>query len=412
MSRDFTRFLVAAVAAKWGVNLAKVAVPLIAIASLGAGPGEAGALAAAGTAPFLLIGLPAGAWLDRIARRPVLVAMDLLRFGLLGSVPVAAAAGLLSLPYLGLVVFLNGVATVFFDLAAQSHLADLVDDRGHLVAANGRLATVDQLALIGGPALAGWLIGRSTASVVLAATALGYLWSALWIRRIRRPEPRPAAVARRSLVAEVRTGLSFVRRNRTLRAIAIAGALVNFATSGTVAMLPLLLTPERTLSLFLSAGGLGGLLAALTAKRLSKAWGPGRSVLAIGLAIVPAAPLLPLVGRPVPWPLAALAWAVVIFKIGFDGVVLTSFRQLVTPPGLLGRVNGTLRVIFSGALTLGAATAGLVGDHAGPRAALAVACAALMLVWVPILRSPMRAATAWESASILDRSPIAIEGGR
>ncbi|BCJ39538.1 hypothetical protein GCM10010168_62140 [Actinoplanes ianthinogenes] len=91
MSRDFTRYLVAAIAAKGGVNLAKVAVPLVAITSLGAGPGQAGALAAAGTAPFLLFGLPAGAWLDRVARRPVMVAADLVRFVLLASVPVAGA---------------------------------------------------------------------------------------------------------------------------------------------------------------------------------------------------------------------------------------------------------------------------------------------------------------------------------
>ncbi|BCJ39539.1 hypothetical protein GCM10010168_62130 [Actinoplanes ianthinogenes] len=285
------------------------------------------------------------------------------------------------------VVFLTGVATVFFDLAAQSHLPDLVGDRRRLIAANGRLATVDQLALIGGPVLAGWLIGLSTASVVLIATACGYLWSALWIRRIECPEPRPA-VTRRSLVAEMRDGLSFVRRDRTLRAIAAAGALVNFATSGIVAMLPLVLADERDLSLLLSAGGVGGLLAALIARRFPG----GRPVLAIGLAIVPAALLLPFAGRPVPVPLAALAWAVVIFKVGFDAVVLMSFRQMVTPPALLGRVSGTLRVIFSGALTLGAGTAGLVGAHAGPRAAVGVAGIALAVVWVPILRSPLRAA--------------------
>ncbi|GAA4608575.1 MFS family permease [Actinoplanes octamycinicus] len=387
MPRDFTRYLIAAVAAKWGVNLAKVAIPLVAITSLGAGPGAAGSLAAAGTAPFLLLGLPAGAWLDRIARRPVMIAMDLVRFALLGSVPLVAAASALTMPYLWVVVFLNGVATVFFDVAMQSHLPDLLGgaDGGRLVRANGRLATVDQLALIGGPALAGWLIGLWTASTVLVVTAFGYLWSALWIRRIRQPEPRPAA-APRSLVAEVREGLSFVRRDRTLRAIATAGALVNFAIAGVVAMLPLLLEQGRTLSLFLSAGGVGGLLAAVVAKRLPR----GRSVIATGLAIVPAALLLPFAGRPVPVALAAAAWAAVIFKVGYDSVVLMSFRQLVTPPALLGRVNGTLRVIFSGALTLGAGTAGLIGEQAGPRTAAGVACAALALVWVPIARSPLR----------------------
>ncbi|MFC6021612.1 MFS transporter [Plantactinospora solaniradicis] len=399
LHRDFTLYLVAAVAAKWGFNIAKVAVPLVAITSLGAGPGTAGALAAAGTAPFLLLGLPAGAWLDRVARRPVMIAMDLARFALIGSVPVAAALSALTMTQLWLVVFLNGVATVFFDVAMQSHLPDLVGGGGRrLIAANGRLGIVEQMALVGGPALAGWVVGVSTASAVLIATALGYLWSALWIRRIQRPEPRRVEAVRRSLAAEVREGLSFVRHNRTLRAIAVAGALVNFATAGTVAMLPLILVQElhwseSQLGLFLGAGGTGGLLGALYGERLSRLLGAGRSVLVIGLVIAPVSFVLPLVGQAVPGPAAALAWALVIFKVGFDSVVLMSFRQHVTPPRLLGRVNGTLRVIFSGALTLGAAAAALVGDLSGPRTATWVACAALALVWVPILHSPMRRQT-------------------
>ncbi|CCH19121.1 Major facilitator superfamily MFS_1 (fragment) [Micromonospora lupini str. Lupac 08] len=132
---------------------------------------------------------------------------------------------------------------------------------------------------------------------------------------------------------------------------------------------------------------------ALSGERLSRRLGCGRSILAIGLAVAPASLVVPLVGQPIPGLVAALAWAMVIFKVGFDGVVLMSFRQHVTPPRLLGRVNGTLRVMFSGALTLGAATAAFVGAHAGPRAATWVACAALALVWVPILRSPMRRQT-------------------
>ncbi|MER7003218.1 MFS transporter [Dactylosporangium sp. NPDC000555] len=192
--------------------------------------------------------------------------------------------------------------------------------------------------------------------------------------------------------------LSFVRRNHTLRAITVAGALVNFATAGTVAMLPLMLVQELhwsegQLGLFLGASGTGGLLGAFFGERLSRFLGAGRSVLVIGLVIAPVSFVVPLAGRAVPGPVAALAWALVIFKVGFDSVVLMSFRQHVTPSRLLGRVNGTLRVIFSGALTLGAAVAAFIGDLSGPRAATWVACAALALVWVPILYSPMRRQT-------------------
>ncbi|MET7752093.1 hypothetical protein [Micromonospora sp. NPDC005367] len=109
--------------------------------------------------------------------------------------------------------------------------------------------------------------------------------------------------------------------------------------------------------------------------------------------VAPVSLVLPLVGQSVPGPVAAFEWALVIFTVGFDNVVLMSFPQHITPSRLLGRVNGTLRVIFSGALTLGAATAAFVGDYAGPRAATWDACAALALVWLPILRSPMRRQT-------------------
>lgn len=387
------RFLTAAAAAHWGAAIGKVAIPLIAVTTLAADAGEVGLLSAASTVPFLLLGLPAGAWLDRVRRRPVMVAADLVRFALLAAVPVLHAAGLLSLPVLAVVTFLVGCCTVFFDLASQSHLPDLVGGRD-LVRTNGRLATIIQSSVVAGPAVAGWLCARLEPTWVLLVTAAGYAWSAAWLSRIHPAEaPRPA-VAHRHLGREVREGLSFVTRTSALRAVTIAGATVNFAVAGAMAMFPLVFLrdlgwSEADLGLFLGAGGVGGLAGAVCAEPLARVLGLGRGMLVIGVAVAPAALLVPMVGTRVPGPVAAVAWAAVIFKVGYDGVLAMSLRQIVTPSGLLGRVNGTMRVTFSTALTLGSLTVAVVGSATSPRTALAVCCAAFALVWVPLLWSDL-----------------------
>lgn len=164
--------------------------------------------------------------------------------------------------------------------------------------------------------------------------------------------------------------------------------------AGATAMFPLVLLrdlgwTEADLGLFLGAGGIGGLAGAVCAEPLARVLGLGRGMVAIGIAVAPAALLVPLAGTHVPGPVAAAAWAAVVFKVGFDGVLAMSLRQIVTPSGLLGRVNGTMRVTFSTALTLGSLTVAVVGSVTSPRTVLAVCCAAFALVWLPLLWSEL-----------------------
>lgn len=392
--RDFHRLLAAAALSKLGTQVSYLAIPLVAVLTLDAGPGQVGLLGALSTVAFVVVGLPAGAWLDRVRRRGVMVAADVVRGLLLAWVPVAWLLDALTLTQLYVVVLLSGVATVFFDVAAQSYLPHVVG-RSALVAANSRLASVDATAQVAGPAASGWLVQLLGAPLAVALDAVSYLWSAGWLLTLRRREAKPAASADRSLVAEVRDGVSFVVRHPVLRAVVCAGALTNLAVSASLVMVPIVFIrqlgePEAVLGLFLAAGGVGGLLGVATARPVSARLGEGRSLWLLGLVVAPLAVLVPLVGTAVPVGLAAVAWAAISYKIGYDNVLLVSFRQQVTPDSLLGRVNATMRVLLTGAVVLGAAAAGLLGELAGPRAALWAAAAVLAVIWVPVYASPLR----------------------
>lgn len=392
LARDRGRFLVASGAALWATQLGVVAIPLTAVTSLLVDTRGTALLVATAAVVFVVLGLPAGAWLDRARRRPVMIAADAIRALSLATVPIAAWVDSLTFIHLWITVAVNATATVLFDLAAQSHVKDLAPG-DQLLRANGRLATLTQTALICAPPLAGWASGLLTPTLVLAIASAGYAWSAAWLSRLRTPE-RAAGPRRRHLLADIREGVGFVRRQPVLLAVLSAGCLVNVGSASFTTVLPVyaihdLGWSESQLGLFLGAGGLGGLLGAMTARRLAELLGAGRAVLVIGLAIAPAAAILPLTGDPVPGYICAGAWALVIYKVGFDAVLMMSFRQAVTPSPLLGRVNGTLRVFLTGAVALGAGLAGLAAATLGPRGALLVAAAALGLMWVPIALSPL-----------------------
>lgn len=395
LARDRVRYLIASGIALWGAQLGVVAIPLTAVASLSADARGTALLAATAAVPFVLLGLPVGAWLDRVRRRPVMITADVVRAATLITVPVADWAGALTFVQLWCVVLINGVATVFFDLGTQSHLKDLAPGE-QLMRANGKLATLSQTALICAPPLAGWAAGVLTAPVVLAVTAAGYACSAVWLGLLRSREVAHASRhGRRNLMVEIRDGLRFVRHEPVLLTVLAAGCLVNFGNAAYVAVLPVyalrdLGWSESDLGLYLGAGGIGGLLGALSANKLAGLLGAGRSVLAIGIAIAPLAAVLPFTTNPIPGPVSAVAWALIIYKIGFDAVVMMSFRQAVTPAHLLGRVNGTMRVFLTAAVALDSSAAGLAATLFGNRGAVVMVALVLALVWVPIAMSPMR----------------------
>ena len=271
--RDFRRLWIGDAVSQLGSQVSFLALPLVAVNTLHATAFEVGALTACETAAFLLVGLPAGAWCDRVRRRPILIAADIGRALTLGSVPVAALMHKLTIAQLFVVALLTGVLTVFFDVAYQSYLPELVSN-DQLVDGNGKLEATRAVSQIAGPSLGGFLVQALKAPYAVAADALSFLWSAAWVTAIRAREPEPAKPEQRNLGKEIGEGLRFVLGHPILRKIAGCTGSFNLCSSATFALEILFLVRFVHLSpggigLLFSVGSVGALLGALTSGRIS-----------------------------------------------------------------------------------------------------------------------------------------------
>ncbi|MDH6577280.1 MFS transporter [Kitasatospora sp. MAP5-34] len=392
--RDFRLLLSGAAAGQLGSQVTLVALPLVAVLRLDASALQVGLLTAAETAAFLLVGLPAGAWVDRMRRLPVLIRADVVRCLAVGSIPLAAAAGVLTMAQLYLVALVTGVATVFFDVAHQSFLPQLLP-RDQLVSGNGALETVRSSAQVAGPGLGGVLVQLLGAPIAMVADALGYLTSALLLLGIRSDEPRPEPAPGRSLRADIAEGLSFVLRQPLLRVIASATAASNFFSAlllavQTVFWVRVLTLSPTAIGLLLSVSAVGGLAGALCAGPLARRFGQARLIWLSATVTSPFALLWPLSGRGAGALLFAAGSAVVLFGAVVYNVAQVSFRQVICPPALLGRMNATMRFLVWGTLPLGALAGGAVATAAGPRTALWICAAGFLVVPLPLVLSPLR----------------------
>jgi MFS-type transporter involved in bile tolerance (Atg22 family) len=392
--RDFRKLFTADAVSQVGTQVSLLALPLVAVVALRASNFQVGLLGACETLAFLLVGLPAGAWVDRMRRRRVLIVSDLARGCLLASIPIAWALGVLTLLQLCLVALAAGVFTVFFDVAYQSYLPHLVG-RDRLVEGNAKLEGVRAVSQIAGPALAGFLIQLITAPLALALDALSFLGSALFVGRIAAREPRPARAPGRHLGREIGEGLRFVVGNPMLRAIAlcISSANLLFAASGGMLVVLLardLALPAGTIGVFYSVASVGALLGALTARRIAARIGQGPAIWVPIAICIPFQLVVPL-ARP-GWLLwaAAAAYLVIYACISVNNITQVSFRQGLTPEPLLGRMNATMRFLVWGTMPIGAFLGGVLGQAIGARSTLWIAAAAGVIPLIPLLASPLR----------------------
>ncbi|MFD7323672.1 MFS transporter [Streptomyces sp. NPDC059875] len=394
--RDFRTLFSAAVLSHLGTNVGYVAVPLIAVEALDASPGEVGALATLATLAFLLIGLPAGAWVDRLPQRRVLIAADAARGLLFASVPVAWWCDALTLAQLHAVVLLSGCATVFHDVTGQSILPRFVGRDG-LVQANAAMVSLMAVTNVAGRGAGGGLVQLLTAPLAVAGAAVSHLASAvrlLWLKEAAAA-PAPAGRKREPLRAQIAAGVRHVLGNKELRALALSAALTNLGSQIMNTMMPVLFVRELGLSagflgVYWAAGGLGLLLGSRCARAVAARLGYGRTLGLAGLVLAPAGLLVPLIGHG-PWLwIAGAGWLLAMFKTGIDNVLGVSLRQRMTPDVLLGRMNATFRFLLTGALAIGAAVAGLLGELVGIHPTMWVGGALLATAFLPVFLSPVR----------------------
>jgi MFS family permease len=390
----FRRLWIGDTVSQFGTMVSQLALPLVAILVVHASTFEVGVLTALQTAAFALIGLPAGAWVERMRFRSVLIANDLVRAAALGSIPLAQVLGRLTIGQLYLVAFVTGVSTVFFDVAYQSYLPELVGV-AHLVEGNAKLQASESVSQIAGPSAGGLLIQALTAPYAIVIDALSFLWSAGWVAAIRPRPPKPERKPDRHLWREISEGLRFVLGNRMLSAIAMCTASYNLFSSMTFAVFYVLLARDLHLSagvigLITSTFALGGLLGAAVAGKVAARLGQGPAIWISAAVSAPCAFAAPFVQHN--WTLAVLAVAQAGLGAGtvVYNIIQVSFRQGLCPPALLGRMNATMRFLVWGTMPLGGLIGGALGASIGVRGTLLIAAAGEALAFLPAYLSPLR----------------------
>jgi MFS family permease len=374
-----------------------LALPLIAALTLDATPWQMGLLSAAGAAPILFVGLFAGVWVDRLRRRPLLIAMDIGRAALLLTIPLTSAFGLLRIEILYVVALLVGALTVLFDVAHLSFIPSLVE-RERLVEGNSKLQTTSSVAQVAGPGLGGVLVGLLGAAFAVLIDALSFLASAVLIVGIRVTEPsRAASDERGGVVAEIGEGLRIVVTHRILRVLAGCSATMNLFGRMFLAVYVLYMTRDLGLGsvgvgLVFAAGGLGALVGALVATPATRRLGPGPTMiwaqLCFGLTgmAVPLAVLMPRVALPMVVASEFGQWmAVTAYYVN-----AVSVRQALAPDRLQGRVNATMRFMAGGTQPIGALLGGALGGLIGLPLTLVVAEVGMLLAFLWLLLSPVR----------------------
>lgn len=368
-------------AAQVGFQVGTLATSAIAITVLHASETQIGILSGLQTLAFLIVGLPAGAWVDGWRKRHVMIAANLARIAALVSIPIAYAFFSLTISHLMVVAALLGLSTVFFDVAYQSYVP-MIASKHYIGAANGRLEASYQVGRAGGPGLGGWLLGVVAPPLAYLLTASTYVCSTWAIWRIRTPEPLPAH-SDASLRSQIVEGLSFVRGQRLLFPLFSCIACAAFAGAGIQVLLPILVLrtlgmSATQLGLLLSAGALGGILGALTRPAWITRLGIGRCITItniIGVSALLAQPASVHVPVAAAWVIAC-SGVVSSYFITIYNVTQMSLRQEICPPDMLGRMNAIFRFAVWGVMPLGSFVAGIVASWVGVEATMYIFTAA------------------------------------
>ncbi|MET1006852.1 MAG: MFS transporter [Propionibacteriaceae bacterium] len=388
----FLRFWGASTLSDFGTAITSLALSVLVVNDLGGSATEVGAVNAARWAAYLVLGLVAGMWIDRVRRRPVLVATDLGRGVLLGLICTLALTDRLGIGLLVVLIAGFGLLSLLNDAANQSFLTSLVP-RPLLTRANARLEQSAAVAQTTGPALAGLLIRLLSAPVAILVDAVTYLVGAAMVASLPDLEPRTQGrPPRGSARAEIAEGLRWVYRHTYLAPMALNSHLwfLCWAILNTVlvtyALTELGLT-ALSLGVCLAVGGVGALVGTSLCERATTRFGPGRVMFISRFGYPPAVVIVALVpaadrSGEARWStliLCAVSQLIIGLAMGLEGPVEMSFRQEITADRLQGRMNTTIRSINRAMVVIGAPLGGLLADHAGFRTALWVSAAGFVV---------------------------------
>jgi MFS family permease len=395
--RDFIRLWTGQSISEFGSQVSQLAIPWIAALGLHASPLEFSVLGMLGFLPFILFALPAGVWVDRLRRRPILIAGDAARAVLLLLIPLLWFLDALRMWQLLVLQFVIGIFTVFFDVAYQSYLPALVE-REDLIDGNSKLQLTVSVAQVAGPSASGGLIAAITAPYAILLDALSFVISAIFMLRITKPEPLPerdAGAPKPKMWPEVKEGLHWVVGHPWLRAIAACTGTSNFFGSLTFSIALLYFTRSLHLSavevgLVFGVGSVGSILGALAANRMQRALGVGRTILIPIMISCVALLTYPLAPRSFPLPVLMLGNALFGFGAVTYNITQVSLRQAITPERLQGRMNAAMRWIVWGTIPLGTMAGGAIATVSTLRTALWVGAIGSLFTFLPIALTSVR----------------------
>lgn len=393
--RDFLLLWSGQTVSEMGSAVTQIALPLVAVVALKASTFQVGLLTAATTAAFALIALPAGALVDRGSKRSIMIVCDILRLLIIGSVPLAAALGAVTMAQLYVVAVAAGVCTVFFDVSYQSYVPSLIRaDRR--VDANGKLGTTQAFAQLGGPGLGGGLVAAFGAAGAMTADAISYAVSVVSISGIRtREEPPPARREGETLRSQIAEGLRFVVGHKILRRIVACTGTANLFSGmssalAVVFLVRVLHVRPGLIGLVVAGSAVGGIAGGVCAGRLAKKIGSAR-IIWMSMLVFNA----PQVIAAAAWRgwgvlLVPLGWGIAYFAMMVYNVAQLSYRQSVTPPELMGRMNAAVRWVVWGTLPLGSILGGVLGTLIGVRPTLWLAFVGSWAAGWFVFFSPLR----------------------
>ena len=396
LTREFRKLWIGQSISAVGSQVTLIALPLAAAFTLTATPQQMGLLVAAGWLPYPLFALFFGAWADRLPRRPILIATDIVRAAVLLTIPLAAFTGLLRIEHLLIAAFVAGSMTVLFRSAYVSFIPVLVG-RESLVEANTKLALSESVARVAGPSLGGLLVQLITAPFAILFDALSFVASAVAVAAVRVRETPPTLAERRPIWTEIVEGIRVVITNPFIRTVTVIGFLFNAVITIGDAVFVLYVARELGLNGALlgavyTVGGLAAVAGTTAVQRTTARFGIGPSLVGAILLFTIAGGLVLVASGP---PIVAAAYlamsaAVRSFCAQLFNVTTSSLFQAAVPYRLLGRVSGA-GAVGLGLIPISALLGGWLGQNVGLWNTLAIAIAGQFVAFVYVALSPLRA---------------------